>query len=275
MLCGVAVAASACYKDAGEDIPPTVKLSDLDATLPSAASATPFVMPSATPGVMTSPTTDSILPSPAATTPTRMPTITQASPITPTQMTLPSTDEIVETVPTQTPTPTMTVTFILTPGLSDFPTSPTPIPTSNSVLQPTPTGVVVTVDPCVHVVQTGDTLYSIAQSSEVLLDELIAANPDLLGGSEYTTLQLGWELRIPGCMQETATPAPGETLAPTAAGPSSEQQTHVVQPGETVFSIAQRYGVSVDAIVQANNLRTQGNIVYISAGQTLIIPPAE
>jgi LysM repeat protein len=49
----------------------------------------------------------------------------------------------------------------------------------------------------------------------------------------------------------------------------------VVQPGETVFSIAQRYGVTVDAIVQANNLRTQGNIVYISAGQTLIIPPAE
>jgi LysM repeat protein len=76
-------------------------------------------------------------------------------------------------------------------------------------------------------------------------------------------------------MQETATPAPGETLAPTASGPSSEQQTHVVQPGETVFSIAQRYGVTVDAIVEANNLRTQGNIVYISAGQTLIIPPAE
>ncbi|HZG85801.1 MbeD/MobD family mobilization/exclusion protein [Paenibacillus sp.] len=43
---------------------------------------------------------------------------------------------------------------------------------------------------------------------------------------------------------------------------------HTVQPGETLYSIAARYGVTVDALMQANNL-TSG---YLYAGQTLRIP---
>jgi|GEM_PF-1394825 putative chitinase len=43
---------------------------------------------------------------------------------------------------------------------------------------------------------------------------------------------------------------------------------HTVQPGETLYSIASRYGVSVEALMQANNL-TDG---MIFVGQTLRIP---
>lgn len=45
--------------------------------------------------------------------------------------------------------------------------------------------------------------------------------------------------------------------------------THIVQPGDTLWSIAARYGVTVDAILRANNL-INPNFIYL--GQTLVIP---
>jgi murein DD-endopeptidase MepM/ murein hydrolase activator NlpD len=48
-------------------------------------------------------------------------------------------------------------------------------------------------------------------------------------------------------------------------------QTYVVATGDTIYSIARRYGVSVDAILWANNL-TDANVVKV--GQKLVIPPS-
>jgi LysM repeat protein len=62
----------------------------------------------------------------------------------------------------------------------------------------------------------------------------------------------------------TPEPPPAPTLAPTPA-----LLRHRVQPGETVFTIAQFYGVSMAAIIAANNLSAIGTI---SAGQELVIP---
>lgn len=56
------------------------------------------------------------------------------------------------------------------------------------------------------------------------------------------------------------------------ATPTPENQTdtiHVVQPGETLFSIAKRYGTTVEALVQANRIADPS---LIFAGQRLIIP---
>jgi LysM repeat protein len=51
----------------------------------------------------------------------------------------------------------------------------------------------------------------------------------------------------------------------------AQGQTHVVQPGETLFRIALRYGVTVQALSAANNI-TDPTRIY--AGQTLVIPDA-
>lgn len=59
------------------------------------------------------------------------------------------------------------------------------------------------------------------------------------------------------------------TLLITATPPTfADSQTHIVQPGETLFRIALNYGITVEALQAANGLTS--NIIY--AGQTLIIP---
>jgi len=62
----------------------------------------------------------------------------------------------------------------------------------------------------------------------------------------------------------TSTPGPGEepTIPPT-------QTTYTVQLGDTLYSIAQTYGTSVDAISTANQMTDP---TQISVGQVLIIP---
>jgi LysM repeat protein len=99
-----------------------------------------------------------------------------------------------------------------------------------------------------------------------------AANPELIG--EAPILQPGQVLQIPGCGAAATTdnvpPTPssgsGDTTTTTTGG-----TTYTVQSGDTLFRIAQRFGVTVQAIVTANNL---SNPDSLSVGQQLVIPPA-
>ncbi len=68
--------------------------------------------------------------------------------------------------------------------------------------------------------------------------------------------------------------APATTLAaasratPTATAVA--ERTHVVEAGDTLWSLAQRYDSTVEAIVAANNLPDRSATLRI--GQTLVIP---
>ncbi len=72
----------------------------------------------------------------------------------------------------------------------------------------------------------------------------------------------------------TTEPAPtGSPIVPTEegttlSGQSVQGQVYIVQQGDTLYSIARAYGVSVDAIKQANGLTSDD--IYV--GQQLIIP---
>ncbi len=69
----------------------------------------------------------------------------------------------------------------------------------------------------------------------------------------------------------TATPEPPTaTPEPPTAAPS-EPRRYTIQPGDTLRGIAEQFGVSVEAILQANNLTpAQGDALQV--GQELIIP---
>lgn len=86
----------------------------------------------------------------------------------------------------------------------------------------------------VHVVQPGETLYSIARTYGVKLDDLLRDNA--IEGQAVTKVRVGTRLTIKG--------APAE--APRSYA------THTVARDETLWSIAQRYGASVDEVTAAN-----------------------
>jgi LysM repeat protein len=69
--------------------------------------------------------------------------------------------------------------------------------------------------------------------------------------------------------QPTATATPTPTPRPPTATPTVEPVVHTVKDGETLSKIAQNYGVTVGAIMEANGLTDPDLII---AGQALIIP---
>lgn len=64
------------------------------------------------------------------------------------------------------------------------------------------------------------------------------------------------------------TPIPPSTSAPVQMQSQVIQQTHIVQPGETLLAIADQYQVTVEEIQAANNLTNE----LIRDGQRLTIP---
>lgn len=99
----------------------------------------------------------------------------------------------------------------------------------------------------VHVVQRGETLFSIAQRYGTTVAAIQTANG--LGG---TLIYVGQRLIIP------VTTAPGELLV------------YRVQPGDTLFRIAQRYNTSVTAIQSANGWGPNHTLIFV--GQHVFVP---
>lgn len=73
----------------------------------------------------------------------------------------------------------------------------------------------------------------------------------------------------PTALPPAPTTVPPLVTATTAAPGTGGQVTYVVQAGDTLYRIAQRYNVTVSAIAAANNIT---NVNQLDVGQTLIIP---
>lgn len=65
--------------------------------------------------------------------------------------------------------------------------------------------------------------------------------------------------------------AAGKSVQPPAAASPGKKQYHTVSSGETLYSIARKYGISVDDVRRLNNLSQNQPI---QAGQKLVIVPA-
>lgn len=120
-----------------------------------------------------------------------------------------------------------------------------------------------------HTVMAGETFYGIARRYGVTAAQLRALNPDV----DMDALDVGDELRLPAGARDSRAAAQPRPQAPASAEtqqPRRGTRSHVVASGETLFGIARRYGVTVDAIRRANQMETD----QVRAGQRIVIPPA-
>lgn len=123
-------------------------------------------------------------------------------------------------------------------------TAPTPAATS----APTST---------THVVVEGDTLSAIADQYGVTLDAIMEAN-DI---TDASLIFVGQELTIPAAA----------TTDGGSDGSDTGERTHTVVEGDTLTDIADQYGVTIEAIMEANGIE-DASLVFV--GQVLDIPDA-
>src|SRR5687767_2436617 len=110
-----------------------------------------------------------------------------------------------------------------------------------------------------YTVRAGDSLSAIGSRFGVSYQSIAQAN----GISNPNRIYAGQQLVIPGAR----TPAPAPAPAPSNPAPSGASYT--VQPGDSLSGIGARFGVSYQAIAQANGI-TNPNRIY--PGQRLTIP---
>jgi LysM repeat protein len=173
---------------------------------------------------------------------------------------------------------TSTPRFI-TPGSPLGPVTPdTATPTSNAPPTSTPSGLITPTSlpgtedgDCTYIVQSGDSLYHIATTHDLTVEDMLNANPDLVG--DPPILQVGQSLQMPDCDPDAE---PAQTGAATSVSATAAQvipaggEVYTVQAGDTLYSISLHYGVTVQEIIDANNLP---NPDRLDVGQQIIIPP--
>lgn len=120
----------------------------------------------------------------------------------------------------------------------------------------------------VHTVVPGETLWNISQRYDTTVDHIKSLN-----NLQEDRLQPGQILTVPDNPVQTNSVQAAAITVETKAEPESTQNEichHIVQSGDTLYGIAIKYNVSVETIMNANNL----SATLIHPGQTLIVPTA-
>ncbi len=110
----------------------------------------------------------------------------------------------------------------------------------------------------IHIVQVGDCLGGIALKHAMTVEELKALN-----GLKSDLIQCGQTLKV------TRAQAVAETMpAASEAAPAALQGQYILQPGDSLTSIAAKYSTSVSYLKQMNNLESD----ILDAGTVLSVP---
>ena len=134
------------------------------------------------------------------------------------------------------------------PPVEPYPPQPPYHPPMPDHMPPCPGG-------CIYTVVAGDTMFLIAQRFGVSLDALIAANPQI---ADPNVIQIGQKICIPPPTPMPDPPCPGGFIYTVAAG-------------DTMFLIAQRFGVSLQALIAATPQIPDPNVIQV--GDRICIPP--
>ncbi len=109
----------------------------------------------------------------------------------------------------------------------------------------------------IHVVAKGETLYSLSKRYDISIDEIVATNPALADG-----LKIDQMIKIPYDGSEER----------SEKRPKKQFDIHIVNKGETLYSISRRYSISVDTLIADNDNLDPS---HVAVGQKLYIRKSE
>ncbi len=113
-------------------------------------------------------------------------------------------------------------------------------------------------------VRNGESLWILAGRYNTTVEKLRSMN----ALSRGETLKAGQVIRVPAAVDTVADPGPS-TPRQLAQAPAAGPRTHLVRRGETLSSIASKYGVGLTALQSANGLDEAS---VLKAGTRLVIP---
>lgn len=106
-----------------------------------------------------------------------------------------------------------------------------------------------------YIVKSGDTLYSIAKKHNTTVDEIKKIN-----NLTSNTLSIGMSLKLPSVNKQIT---------------QSNPNTYIVKPGDTLYSIAKKYNLTVDKLKEMNNKKNNmlsiGEILVVASNKTITI----
>jgi LysM repeat protein len=116
----------------------------------------------------------------------------------------------------------------------------------------------------VHVVERGETLFTIAQRYGMTVADLRARN-----GLSGDLISVGQRLAVSGGARPAAPVRPSGRRYDVRRSTLPDDQVHVVRPGQTLFDVAVRYGASVGELLTLNPDLTSAPL---EAGAVLALP---
>ncbi|MBQ6135298.1 MAG: LysM peptidoglycan-binding domain-containing protein [Bacilli bacterium] len=109
-----------------------------------------------------------------------------------------------------------------------------------------------------YTVKRGDSLYSIARIYNTTIESIMQDN-----GLKTENLTIGQNLKIRKKLNEMVEECFGEEYMPIE---ETNKEEYIVQKGDTLYSIAKKYNLNVQELINTNNLETTiypGQILYL------------
>jgi peptidoglycan endopeptidase LytE len=117
-----------------------------------------------------------------------------------------------------------------------------------------------------YVVKQDDTFFGIAKKLGVSMNALLAANAMTVNSVIHPGMVLVVPAGATASLQTTSSTSSTSSTSPAGRAPAT---TYVVQANDALFNIARKYGVSLNGLLQANNLEIDSVVL---PGRTLTIP---
>lgn len=137
--------------------------------------------------------------------------------------------------------------------------SATPVQNNNTVQQTSNSSTEKNQATLIHIVQSKETKFGISRLYGVTIQQLEEQNPQIVAG-----LQSGHKLKITG-----ATTSYRQDLSKNTSVAFDSKFDYVVLPGETLYGISKRNGLTVDELTKANVSVLNG---MLKSGQKITIP---